>query len=208
MTAPSRMTRTRSDSPSTSGTSLETSRTPTPVVGERADQRVDLRPGPDVDAAGRLVEQQQPGSRRAASGRGRPSAGCRRTACAPCAVGSAGRTSQRLDRLARRRVARAPRFIQPQPREPRQASRARRCARPARRAAAPGSCAPPGPGRARAHGGVDAPRRQLAAVDGDRAGRTPAGAVDGLEDLGAARRRPARRCRRSRPARTVKRDVA
>ena len=92
MTEPSRITRTRSDSPSTSGTSLRHQQHADPVVGQRADQRVDLRPGPDVDAAGRLVEQQQPASRRAASGRGRPSAGCRRTACGASRDGSSGRT--------------------------------------------------------------------------------------------------------------------
>ena len=47
----------------------------------RRIRRVDLGAGADVDAAGGLVEQQHPACRAAASGRARPSAGCRRTAC-------------------------------------------------------------------------------------------------------------------------------
>ena len=60
-TRPSRMTSTRSARPSTSGTSLETSSTPDPARGEGADHLVQLGPGADVDAPGRLVEQQQLG---------------------------------------------------------------------------------------------------------------------------------------------------
>ncbi len=50
------------------------------VVGEVAEQPVDLALALDVDAAGRLLEQQQPRLERAAPGRSPPSAGCRRRA--------------------------------------------------------------------------------------------------------------------------------
>ena len=67
MTAPSRITSTRSARPSTSGTSLETSSTADALVGQPPDHRVQLGPGAHVHAPGRLVEQQQPACRRAAS---------------------------------------------------------------------------------------------------------------------------------------------
>ena len=61
MTRPSRITSTRSASPSTSGTSLETSSTPTPL-GQAANHLVQLGSRADVDAPGRLVEDEQPGA--------------------------------------------------------------------------------------------------------------------------------------------------
>ena len=57
---PSRTTSTRSARPSTSSTSLETTTTATPASARAADECVDLRAGADVDAAGRLVQQQHP----------------------------------------------------------------------------------------------------------------------------------------------------
>ena len=56
---PSRITSTRSLMPSTSGSSLEIIRMATPCAGELAHQAMDLGLGADVDAARRLVEDQQ-----------------------------------------------------------------------------------------------------------------------------------------------------
>ena len=49
--------------PSTSSRSLETTTTATPDSARSLDQRVDLGAGPDIDAAGGLVEQQHPAVR-------------------------------------------------------------------------------------------------------------------------------------------------
>ena len=46
--------------PSTSGSSLETMSTATPSAGQLGEQVVHLGLGADVDAAGRLVDQQHP----------------------------------------------------------------------------------------------------------------------------------------------------
>ena len=54
------MTSTRSLMPSTSGSSLEIIRIAMPCLREPAHQRVDLGLGADVDAAGRLVHDQDP----------------------------------------------------------------------------------------------------------------------------------------------------
>ena len=78
VTRPSCMTMMRSLMPSTSGISDEIMMTATPSRGELGDQAVDLRLGADVDAAGRLVEDQDAAAWSAASGRSAPSAGCRR----------------------------------------------------------------------------------------------------------------------------------
>ncbi len=59
-TRPRRTTSTRSARPRTSGISLETTTHGDAAVGQGADQRVDLRAGADVDAAGGLVQQQHP----------------------------------------------------------------------------------------------------------------------------------------------------
>ena len=57
---PSAMTTMRSASASTSGRSEETTSSATPRGGERAQQPVDLGAGADVDAARRLVDDQEP----------------------------------------------------------------------------------------------------------------------------------------------------
>ena len=59
-TAPSRSTSTRSAPSTTSSSSEEISTTPSPCRGQLVDQRLDLGLGADVDAPGRLVEQQHP----------------------------------------------------------------------------------------------------------------------------------------------------
>ena len=74
-----------------------------PAVGQRADQRVDLRRGRRRRRRGWARRAAAPGSRAAASGPARPSAGCRRTACAPTRSTSAGRTSSASHLLARPR---------------------------------------------------------------------------------------------------------
>ena len=76
-----------------------------PVVGEPADEGVDLGAGADVDTAGGLVEQEDPAAAAAASGPGRPSAGCRRTGCAPRGR-PRGADVEALDLLASRPAAR------------------------------------------------------------------------------------------------------
>ena len=78
---PSRMTRIRSLMPSTSGSSLGDHQHGQPLGRELAHQPVDLGLGADVDAAGRLVHDQQPRAWSPATCRARPSAGCRPTAC-------------------------------------------------------------------------------------------------------------------------------
>ena len=55
---PSRITSTRSQMPMISGSSLEITTTPMPSLRQLVDDAVDLRLGADVDAAGRLVEDQ------------------------------------------------------------------------------------------------------------------------------------------------------
>ena len=85
------------------------------AVGQPADQRVDLAARTDVDAAGRLVEQQhveqllqQPAAR------ARPSAGCRRRACAPAGSGSARAHVELRGHLGgRRQLARRRRGTRP-----------------------------------------------------------------------------------------------
>ena len=67
-TVPSRMTSTRSASPSTSGRYDETTITPRPFGREVADDLVDLGLGADVDALGRLVEHQHLRLRRQPAG--------------------------------------------------------------------------------------------------------------------------------------------
>ena len=67
------------------------------LVGELADQRLDLGLGADVDAAGRLVEDQQLRDRCRASAPAAPSAGCRRTARGSSAPGSEALMARRCD---------------------------------------------------------------------------------------------------------------
>ena len=78
---PSRMTRMRSLMPMISGSSLEIIRMARPCLAQAAHQAVDLGLGADVDAAGRLVHDQDPRPGRQPLARARPSAGCRPTAC-------------------------------------------------------------------------------------------------------------------------------
>ena len=81
------MTRMRSASSSSSGSSELTTTIASPSAGEREDEVVDLPLGADIDAAGRLVEQQHARLRWRAICRSPPSAGCRRRACrATCSM--------------------------------------------------------------------------------------------------------------------------
>ena len=80
---PARITRMRSLMPSTSSSSDEISRTPMPARREVADDAMDLGLGADVHALRRLVENEHVWRAARASGRARPSAGCRRRAAAP-----------------------------------------------------------------------------------------------------------------------------
>ena len=89
-----RSTTTRSQRPSSSGISLDATRTPMPFRGELANAGVDLALRADVDAARRLVEQQEARVRRALPWRARPSADCRRRARRPRISGRGGRTSK------------------------------------------------------------------------------------------------------------------
>ena len=59
-TVPSRKTSTRSISSTCSSTSVDSITTATPVGGELVEQRVDVALGAQVDAPGRVVEQQDP----------------------------------------------------------------------------------------------------------------------------------------------------
>ena len=74
---PSRMTRMRSASRSTSGSSDEIIRIATPSAASSLEQPVHLGLRADVDAARRLVDDQQRRPPRRATSRARPSAGCR-----------------------------------------------------------------------------------------------------------------------------------
>ena len=69
--------------------------------GELGDDPVDLDLGADVDAAGRLVEDQHASGRSPATSRGRPSAGCRRTAPRP--AGRRRSSARRTGRCTRGR---------------------------------------------------------------------------------------------------------
>ena len=114
--------------------------------GGRADQRVHLVLGADVDAARRVVEQEHRRLRRRATWRTRPSAGCRPTATRrpdrPSGCGSADR---------RRARARAPRSA-----PLRTQQRRRRPARPS----GPGRCSPRSACRASARAGWRSPGTQ------------------------------------------------
>ena len=75
---PSRRTKTRLAASTTSSSSDEMISTPRPSRGEFANQAQDLGLGADIDAAGRLVEDQQARDPCRASVRAALSAGCRR----------------------------------------------------------------------------------------------------------------------------------
>ena len=85
---PSRMTRMRSLMPMTSGSSEEDHQDGGAGARQLAHQLVDPRLGADVDAARRLVEDQDLRAASPATWRARPSAGCRRSGSAPPAPGS------------------------------------------------------------------------------------------------------------------------
>ncbi len=156
------------------------------VVGEPADQRVELARAPDVDAAGGLVEQQHVAAVQQPAGEHR------------LLLVAAGQRAHRAGGVGRPDVE--PRGDRARPRSARRRGRAsrpgrtgaaraaRRCGTPARPAAAPwllrSSGARPIPARTAA-GTV--PGAQRLPVDPDRAGGGLAGAVDGLQDLRAAR---------------------
>ena len=77
-----------------------------PRRGELGDDPVDLDLGADVDAAGRLVEDQDAGLRSPATWRARPSAGCRRTAPRrPGRRRSSGRGTASRERARERALA-------------------------------------------------------------------------------------------------------
>ena len=78
---PSRITSTRWARPSTSSYSDEISSTADPGGGERVDQLVDRALGADIDAACRLVGNEDAAVDGRASVRTAPSAGCRPRAC-------------------------------------------------------------------------------------------------------------------------------
>ena len=146
---PRAITSTRSARPSTSGISLETTTTATPRSARRADRARRSRCGADVDAAGRLVEQQHPAAAQQPAGqhdlllvaagqrahrRGRRPAGrtSRRSVCSRAAapLGAARRGSRpRANRpQAGQRDVAVDRLVEQQ---------------------RPGSCAPPAPARPR-----------------------------------------------------------
>ena len=82
-----------------------------PARQRLVEQAVDLGLGADVDAGGRLLEDQQPARRSRASARAPPSAGCRRTGSRPAAPGRSagrrtGRTSSRAGAASRPGAAR------------------------------------------------------------------------------------------------------
>ena len=100
---PSRMTSTRSQMPMISGSSLEITMTPMSRLRELVDDPVDLRLGADVDAAGRLVEDQHLGADLEPAGRAAPSAGCRPRGCRPGPAGSPPRMRSALNAAPRAR---------------------------------------------------------------------------------------------------------
>ena len=76
--------------------------------GERAQLLVDLGLGAHVDAARRLVQEEQARGRSAAPSRTPPSAGCRPTGCRPARSPRGGRMSELADRALDRRRPRPP----------------------------------------------------------------------------------------------------
>ena len=76
-----------------------------PAAGQLVDQPVDLGLGADVDAAGRLVQDQHARLARQPACRAPPSAGCRRRACAPAARSGAVMRDARADAARRRQPA-------------------------------------------------------------------------------------------------------
>ena len=79
---PVRITRMRSQRPSSSSMSEETMRIAPPPAGEIADEAIDLDLGADIDPARRLVEQEDARPRRQSRAPAPPSAGCRPTGAA------------------------------------------------------------------------------------------------------------------------------
>ena len=91
---PPRITSTRSATPMISGSSDEMKTIPIPLAGELVHDPVDFRLCADVDAARRLVEDDDPRFRLRAGARGGPSAGCRRRASPPRSARACGRGSR------------------------------------------------------------------------------------------------------------------
>ena len=168
------------------------------AVGEGADQGVDLRPGADVDAAGRLVEEQHPavaqqpagqhdlllvaagqGAERSAVDVGRPDVQRLGLLAGRGPLGAAGEEAAAGEAAQAGDADVAVDGVVEQQRLA--------LALLGRQADAGGTAAPTSPARS----------RLPATADG--AGGGPAGAVDGLEDLRAARARRGRPGRRSRP---------
>ena len=186
---PARSTTMRSQRPISSGISLEATRMPRPLRRELAQPRVDLALGADVDAARRLVEQQQPrlaehflgehdlllvaAGQRADGDVGIAAAGCRtgrRIAC---------------DRLASRA-----RDIRPERRDAPQHRHARDCARP------PSRSIRPLPRRSSVT--KASPARRAARIEVEP-GRPAVDLDDRPPSAGAGRCRRARRAARSAP---------
>ena len=86
-TRPSEMTRTRSARPMHLGDLAGDDDDGGALRGQVGDQAVDLGAGADVDAAGGLVEQQDPAAVHQPAREQRPSAGCRRTGSGRCGRG-------------------------------------------------------------------------------------------------------------------------
>ena len=146
-TRPSRMTRTRSARPSTSGISLETSTTADAGVGQLADQR---RRSP------RGRRRRRRGWARRAAARRQPRSS-QRASTTFCWLPPDSVRTRRRGSAGARRAARSTSRPRPAPPPGRvKPTRAKRASWPASccgttgsPAAAPGSCAPPGPARAR-----------------------------------------------------------
>ncbi len=110
---PARMTSTRWASPRISSTSFEMSRIAIPSAGEADQDLVDVALGADVDAAGRLVGEEDSTVRSRSSARRAASAGCRPTATPPAPRGW-GEPSTR-SRASRTRASLGPASDEAQP---------------------------------------------------------------------------------------------
>ena len=137
---PPRMTSTRSLMPSTSGSSLEIIRMASPWPASSAHQRVDLRLGADVDAARRLVEDQDARARSPAIWPSTTFCWLPPESCRTICSGPRARIAEAADRIAA--PAASPRRGRPGARR-----RDRGRARPARRSRAIGHAAGSAPAR-------------------------------------------------------------
>ena len=195
---PSAMTRMRSASPISSGISDEIRMTPMPLGRELVDQPIDLRLGADVDAAGRLVEDEQHRLAR------QPAREHHLLLVAAGEFRDLLVEARRLDRHLG--GERRDDVHRPAPVEEAEASRscrartARRCRGCCETAAAPRACGPPARSRCRRRwrpAGCPAQRSTPFMATLPRA--PPVEAEDGLGEFGAAGAHQPARCRRPRP---------